>query len=87
MVLGEVGHPGLAVEGDRPSVGALDAEKDLHQGALACAVPCHECGFLALIETEVQVFEDEPFAEPLGQPFHRKHVSACHGAKVEAGRR
>ena len=69
------------------SLGALDAEEDLHQGALARAVPGHERGLLALIEAEVQVLEDEPFAEPLRQPFYRKHVSACHGAKVEAERR
>ena len=87
VVLGEVGHPGLAVEGDGAPVGALDAEEDLHQGALARAVPGHERGLLALIEAEVQVLEDEPFAEPLRQPFYRKHVSACHGAKVEAERR
>ena len=84
VVLGEVGNAGLPVEGHGAGIGAFDVEQHLHEGAFARSVSGDQGCLLALVQSEVEVLENEPLAKPLGQPLHRKHISACHGAKVAA---
>ncbi len=70
----------FAVEEDRPRVGLIGADEDLHQGALAGAVLADDGMDLTGHDVEIDRIEDRHAEEALGDAAHLKQRHARLGA-------
>ena len=70
-----------------PVIGPLNVQQHLHQGAFSGTVSGDQGRLLSRGPAKMEVLKNEAFAKTLCQPLYRKHIAACHAAKVagEAG--
>ena len=69
-ILGQIGHLGVATEGDLAAVGQFLAGDDVEQGAFAVSVAGDEGGLLSGVDAEADVFEQQLVAKRFGEVFY-----------------